>query len=547
MKIKLVPFLITIAALLFVSTSGLAAPGASTLGTAFTYQGRLDRAGQPFTGPCDFIFDLFDAQAGGEAIASDPHEDLMVTNSLFTAALDFGAGVFNGDERWLEISVQCPGDSSPTTFARQQLTATPYALYAATAPWSGITSMPSGFMDGVDDETSASGACSPGSTIQAINPDGSFVCRSDAPFNRNSLPTGNSVTTIDSTGDVGTFNAITMKTDGLGLIAYYDATNDALKVSACQDVDCSTSTITVLDNGGKHASIAIGIDGLALISYVSGDHVKVAHCNNSDCTSATLSTIGTTPSPADERNSFVVIGPEGLAYIAANGLGIALCSNIACTSHTLLYTYDINDIRGEIVLGPDSRVHVLAFFEDYGLFMLSCSGMECNFQDVDLEEPFDQWNYLLVGPDAFYWMFNRCEGKYPCGFGLNFLVTDHKNSSEQVDLGVLNKYTGGVTDVAATASSQGSVWITYTLADISYSYILDSTYLALSLCHGGRCRTNIILHDFEDDFGAMGAVDSDITITAEGYPLISYYDWDSKDLVVIHCGSQFCTPYFRWN
>ncbi len=67
MKIKLVPFLITIAALLFVSTSGLAAPGAGTLGTAFTYQGRLDRAGQPFTGTCDFHFSLWDAETDGGA------------------------------------------------------------------------------------------------------------------------------------------------------------------------------------------------------------------------------------------------------------------------------------------------------------------------------------------------------------------------------------------------------------------------------------------------------------------------------------------------
>jgi len=37
-----------------------------------------------------------------------------------------------------------------------------------------------------------------------------------------------SVTTLDSTGDVGQFTSVTMGTDGLGLISYHDVTNRTL-------------------------------------------------------------------------------------------------------------------------------------------------------------------------------------------------------------------------------------------------------------------------------------------------------------------------------
>src|SRR5439155_90756 len=54
-----------------------------------------------------------------------------VSNGLFTATLDFGAGVFSGPARWLEIAVRTNGAGSFTVLTpRQALTATPYAITA---------------------------------------------------------------------------------------------------------------------------------------------------------------------------------------------------------------------------------------------------------------------------------------------------------------------------------------------------------------------------------------------------------------------------------
>ena len=50
---------------------------------------------------------------------------VVVTNGLFTTAIDFGAGVFTGSSNWLEIAVETNGNGSFTTLtSRQQLTPT---------------------------------------------------------------------------------------------------------------------------------------------------------------------------------------------------------------------------------------------------------------------------------------------------------------------------------------------------------------------------------------------------------------------------------------
>ena len=49
---------------------------------------------------------------------------------------------------------------------------------------------------------------------------------------------GFSLTTLDSSEDVGYFSSVTVGADGLGLISYYDATNGDLKVAHCSNRFC---------------------------------------------------------------------------------------------------------------------------------------------------------------------------------------------------------------------------------------------------------------------------------------------------------------------
>jgi len=77
-------------------------------GTAFTYQGQLKSGGTVVNGTCDLRFLLWDALTLGTQVGPPQTSSAVsVTNGFFTTLLDFGAGAFDGQSRWLEIQVAC--------------------------------------------------------------------------------------------------------------------------------------------------------------------------------------------------------------------------------------------------------------------------------------------------------------------------------------------------------------------------------------------------------------------------------------------------------
>jgi len=102
--------------------------------TAFTYQGRLAANGIPANGNYDLQFGMHGAASGGSAIAGPiTVSSVPVNNGLFAVTLDFGAGVFIGSSRWLQIGVRTNGSVGgfTTLLPRQAITSTPYAIQAA--------------------------------------------------------------------------------------------------------------------------------------------------------------------------------------------------------------------------------------------------------------------------------------------------------------------------------------------------------------------------------------------------------------------------------
>jgi hypothetical protein len=112
---------------------------AAPLGSAITYQGKLDKNSVGVNGNCNFVFTLYNALSGGSQVGiAVSISNQPVAQGLFTVTLDFGAGAFDGQGRWLSIQVQGPGDAGFTTLApRQPLAAAPYALYALGGPATG--------------------------------------------------------------------------------------------------------------------------------------------------------------------------------------------------------------------------------------------------------------------------------------------------------------------------------------------------------------------------------------------------------------------------
>ena len=136
-KHGLVVFVTVLVVALLLSAGGAIAQGEgpqsvdAAPGTAITYQGQLKNASGPVNGNCDFQFGLWDSlsNATGQVGATLTKPNVTLTYGLFTVTLDFGAGAFTGDARWLQIAVSCPAGGSYITLApRQPLTPAPYAL-----------------------------------------------------------------------------------------------------------------------------------------------------------------------------------------------------------------------------------------------------------------------------------------------------------------------------------------------------------------------------------------------------------------------------------
>jgi N-acetylneuraminic acid mutarotase len=110
-------------------------------GTAFTYQGRLQSGANPAHGSFDFTFSVWNNSVGPSQVGNTfTNAATGVTNGLFTVTLDYGAGIFDGNPRWLEIGVRTNGSDAFTTLSpRQPLTASPYAIYAGGVSAAGIS------------------------------------------------------------------------------------------------------------------------------------------------------------------------------------------------------------------------------------------------------------------------------------------------------------------------------------------------------------------------------------------------------------------------
>lgn len=127
-------YLLLVSGLLLLIFQAMGVRAQTPLGTEFTYQGRLLDQGRLADGLYDIRFILYDSEAGGSQVGPIIiKEDIEVSRGLVSLSLDFGANAFEGDARWLEISIR-PGSSTggfSLLSPRLPVQPAPYALFSA--------------------------------------------------------------------------------------------------------------------------------------------------------------------------------------------------------------------------------------------------------------------------------------------------------------------------------------------------------------------------------------------------------------------------------
>jgi hypothetical protein len=253
-------------------------------GTAFSYQGRLTDNGVAANGPYDLRFTLFETAAAGSAIGAPVvADDVIVSGGVFTVMLDFGAA-FEGHARWLEIGVR-PGASSgafTTLGARQPITPAPHALFSQASqtsarstssaasdstPWSGLTSVPAGFADGVDNDALGGLTCAPTQIPKWTG--AAWACAADS---------DNSATQWHLTGNAGTGGSAFLGTidaqpfeirvNNIRALRILPASDPFYSPSilAGHDSNDGPSTGVTIAGGGNYLDPNIAISNYAVIS-----------------------------------------------------------------------------------------------------------------------------------------------------------------------------------------------------------------------------------------------------------------------------------------
>jgi hypothetical protein len=159
-----------------------------------------------------------------------------------------------------------------------------------------------------------------------------------------SCTAGNVSTTVDAPGNltVGRYSSLAIGADGLPIISHADTAGFAIRVTKCGNAACTAGNVTTtVDDpegmAGSYSSIAIGPDGLPLVShyYLSEGSLRVTKCGNASCTAGNVSTVVDDPGNQVGLFPSMAFGPDGLPVIShldntASSLRVTKCANTAC-------------------------------------------------------------------------------------------------------------------------------------------------------------------------------------------------------------------------
>ena len=343
-------------------------------------------------------------------------------------------------------------------------------------------------------------------------------------------------TALDGSSVVG-YSSVAVGADGLPLISY--AGWHELNVAHCANLACTSAEITTLKSCQCElfTSITIGADGLGLIAYTgqSVGYLEVAHCLDIACSSATTATIGEPDHFAFDEVS-ITIGSDGLgliSFVDPKGLfpTVAHCENVACSSATVTIV-DANNFRqgSSVTIGADG-LGLMSYESASHLKVAHCSNLVCtSTTKATLDAAFDVggWSSITTGSDGLGLI------SYHDGTNGSLKVahcsdlTCSSASTATIDLGDI----GGFTSI--TIGSDGLGLVSYEAPQTSHGPI------KVAHCSNIACSqaTTTTLDPDGNLFGTS------VTAGVDGLAVVTYNN-QTRGLEVAHCSNVFCVPYFR--
>jgi len=316
------------------SQVGQAAP----MGTAWTYQGRLMDANVPADGLYDLQFSLFPDPVLNLGQIGPPIDvnDIDIIDGYFTVELDFGNIAFKGDARWLQIGVR-PWDSEnrhTILSPRQEVTPTPYALYAQNANTDNDWMISGNNMYSIPSGNVGIGNSNPSSPLDVIGED-SYTIRA-----QNTADTGSATALYGNSNSTRGCGVRALAGAGSGStygVDAYVASPDGIGVYAFNEAESGNAYAIYGENGSP--------DGIALF----------AHASNSSERSANIGVYGRSD------GDYGAAGVYGEATnTSGNNYGVKGHTNNS-TGFAGYFTGGRNYFEGSVGIGttsPEAKLHI---------------------------------------------------------------------------------------------------------------------------------------------------------------------------------------------
>jgi predicted regulator of Ras-like GTPase activity (Roadblock/LC7/MglB family) len=331
--------------------------------------------------------------------------------------------------------------------------------------------------------------------------------------------------------------------DGLPLVAVFDAANNRLVVVHCNDAACSASTSTPVDvttpNVGRYPSVTVGSDGLGIVSYLdaTNHNLKVAHCANLACTGFQTRTIVSSGTLADDQTS-IAVGTDGLAlisYVDNGTLRVAHCADVVCTGVTSNAIDTTANGYSSLAVGADGLPLVSYLDSTNGdLQVAHCADALCAASTTTAFDTGDNAGFyasLTIGAD---------------GLGLVSYRDATAGSLKVAHCDDVPCTTATLSTVDANGIEGEYSAITLGIDGLGVISYRDGTGarqdLKVAHCANVACTTSsTVTVDTPGDVGW----NTSITIGADGLPFVSYRDVGGSQVKGLHCPNVFCVPYLR--
>lgn len=393
------------------------------------------------------------------------------------------------------------------------------------------------------------------------------------------------ISSPDTVGNVGDDSSIVLDAQGHPVIAYWDGFDHggALKVLHCGNPQCTRDNIITIPDAdlgmsGGGTSIVLDIDGNPVVSYYQykyGPTLKVLHCRNPSC-SGDQNVIAFPISNATEAygsQTSLVLDNEGRPIVAfrdstKNTLAVLHCGNPDCTpadENSLVWPDNPSDkcqsawynaMALDSLGNPIIASNTGAKAKDRCLKILHCTNPSCSDRkknviatiDADLGSAGGFLSMALGSHDhpvvSYYngsqiWEGGTYRKAGSNSFRLSVLFCGNPSCTQDNIIATpdMTGYGGRYSSLALDNDYHPVV--AYYQSNGSFAGHLNILRCGDSLCSSTN-QTTIVSPDNPGKEGNAGVRPS-MVLSAQGYPIVAYYEERHRDLKVLYCGNEDCS------